>query len=191
VLGFLTSLYHQGLGHSAINTARSAISAVTQHTGDTPLGQHRLVARLMKGVFNSRPVVKTHTHTWDVQRVLNHMSTYDIHSRTLLQMSQHLVTLLALLSGKRGQTLHSIKLQHIHNSQERLEIAPPQIVKQSRPGYQDTPICIPAYPQDRNLCAVFAMFKYLRMTYSLRSSDHLLIGAIKPHKYISRSTVSH
>lgn len=46
-LAFLTSLYKQGLGYSAINTARSTLSSVNLVTRLT-FGEHPLVTRYLK-----------------------------------------------------------------------------------------------------------------------------------------------
>ena len=50
-LEFLTSLFRQGLGYSAINTARSALSAIITLGEKTTFGEHPLVTRFMKGIF--------------------------------------------------------------------------------------------------------------------------------------------
>ena len=59
VLDFLTELFDDGLGYSAINTARSAISAVTQ----TAVGSCPQVIRFLKGVFELRTPLPKYTHT--------------------------------------------------------------------------------------------------------------------------------
>ena len=50
VLHFLTKLFDEGLGYSAINTARSAVSAVTQ----TTIGSHPQITWFLKGEFELR-----------------------------------------------------------------------------------------------------------------------------------------
>ena len=47
VLDFLTELYNTGLGYSAINTARSAISFILLSTGADSFGSHPLVVRFL------------------------------------------------------------------------------------------------------------------------------------------------
>lgn len=54
VIEFLTALFHKGLSYSALNTARSALSSFIM-VGDRLAGQHPLVTRFMKGIFNKRP----------------------------------------------------------------------------------------------------------------------------------------
>ena len=49
---FLASLYKDGLGYSAINTARSALSSVLTIPGNITFGNHPLVARFLKGFLS-------------------------------------------------------------------------------------------------------------------------------------------
>ena len=50
-LDFFTHLYEQCLTYSAINTARSALFSHIALEDGTSLGQHRLVSRLLGGIF--------------------------------------------------------------------------------------------------------------------------------------------
>ena len=56
-LEFLAYLYDSGLKYSALNTARSAVSALTQMHDGFSMGAHPLVVRFMKGVFEKRPAI--------------------------------------------------------------------------------------------------------------------------------------
>lgn len=52
-LEFLQGLYDRGLGYSCLNTARSALSSFTVLDGNVTLGNHPLVQRFLKGVFQT------------------------------------------------------------------------------------------------------------------------------------------
>ena len=52
---FLRELYEEGLGYSAINTARSALSSVITPNGGIPFGRDPLVCRFLKGIFELKP----------------------------------------------------------------------------------------------------------------------------------------
>lgn len=65
VVEFLAYLFHQGLGYSAINTARGALSSVGLIFDGFSVGCHPLVIRFTKGVFNLRPSKSRYVHTWD------------------------------------------------------------------------------------------------------------------------------
>ena len=49
VIEFLTELFHTGLGYSAINTARSALSSVILLPGGRPVGEHPPYLSFSKG----------------------------------------------------------------------------------------------------------------------------------------------
>lgn len=69
-LEFLMSLFRQGLGYSAINTARSALSAIITLGDKTTFREHLLVTRFMKGIFELKPFLSWYTVIWDVGIVL-------------------------------------------------------------------------------------------------------------------------
>ena len=55
VLHFLTELSEANCGYSALNTAKSALSTFIVFPGNNSVGNHPLVTRFMKGVFQSSP----------------------------------------------------------------------------------------------------------------------------------------
>ena len=65
-IDFLASLYEDGLGYSAINTARNIT-----------FGNHPLVSRFLKGVFELKPSLPRYHRIWDVSVVLRHLKTLD------------------------------------------------------------------------------------------------------------------
>ena len=69
-LEFLKSLFRQGLGYSAINTARSALSAIITLGDKTTFREHLLVTRFMKGIFELKPSLSWYTVIWNVGIVL-------------------------------------------------------------------------------------------------------------------------
>ena len=73
ILDFLTMLYDEcSLGYSALNTARSALSTFIVVEG-VPVGQHHLVKRFMRGVFNLRPALPRYALMWDANIILKYV----------------------------------------------------------------------------------------------------------------------
>ena len=62
-------------------------------------GKRPFVQRLMKGIFNLRPVLPRQFVLWDPDIVLDYLSNLDLPLKDYL--SQKLVVLLCLLSGQR------------------------------------------------------------------------------------------
>ena len=74
-VNFLAELYHTGVGYSAINTARCALSTCLLIDGCRSFGSHPLVSRFINGVFESRPALPKYSETWDVKQVFSYLQT--------------------------------------------------------------------------------------------------------------------
>ena len=72
VLNFPFTLYDKGLSYSTLNTARSAISAITKIEGGD-FGTNPVVTRFMKGVFETRLPAPKCNSIWDVSTVFKHL----------------------------------------------------------------------------------------------------------------------
>ena len=70
VLNFLAKLAESGLGYSAVNTARGALTALLTLSKRNTIGNHPLIVRFMKGLFETNPPKPRYTSTWDVGKVL-------------------------------------------------------------------------------------------------------------------------
>lgn len=66
-LDFLLERFKKGLGYSALNTARSALSCIIAPKNMVSFGSQPLVVRFLKGVYESRPSVPRYVETWDVK----------------------------------------------------------------------------------------------------------------------------
>ena len=55
VVNFLAQLHSEGYKYNSINAFRSAISLVHERVDGYSGGQHPMVTRLLKGIFNDRP----------------------------------------------------------------------------------------------------------------------------------------
>ena len=73
LLKFLLELFEQGLGYSALNTAKSAVSSVVHVLNNVQLGEHVLIRRFIKGVFQIKPSLPRYNCTWEVDIVLNYL----------------------------------------------------------------------------------------------------------------------
>ena len=73
VVDFLSERFQAGLQYSTLNSYRSAISSAIPQVEGCPVGQHPLVCKFMKGVFNSRPPQPKYSGTWDVGLVTKYL----------------------------------------------------------------------------------------------------------------------
>lgn len=191
-LDFLVQLHEKGLSYTTINTARSAISAVTLPKNNMTIGNHPIVSRFMKGIYKSTPPTPRYKSTWDVQPVLTYLSSFKVAKELDLKaLTLKMVMLVALVSAQRGQSLHMLDINCMKEVPNGFEFVLPEHVKQSRPGYKVPSIMLHAYPVNQSLCVFTHMKEYLKKTESLRGTESkLLISFIKPHKRVSRETIS-
>ena len=111
---FLQELYERSLGHSCLNTARSALSSFIVLDGNVTVGNHPLVQRFLKGVFQTRPAFPRYTSAWDTSIVLTYLKSLCPPKEISLQNLTHkLVVLCALVTGQRCQTLHLMNLGQV------------------------------------------------------------------------------
>ena len=189
---FLLLLYQSGLGYSAINTARSALSSTLFLEDGKKFGELPLVTRFMKGIFELRPALPKYSEIWDVTIVLNYLKTFDQpNSLTLKQLTLKLTMLLCLTTGQRGQTLHKFDVNHIQDLEDKYRITVCEKLKQSKPGRHLAPLDLLAFKDEKKLCVVEHLREYLHRTTSLRGKhSQLLLSFIKPFRPISKDTIS-
>ena len=191
VVNFLTDMYEQGLGHSAISTAHSALATFIT-LDNVPLGQHPIISRLIKGVFASRPVIPKTNVIWDPQIVLKYLKRLSPCKKLNLSvLTWKLAVLTALLTGQRAQSLHMIDIRNISISNSKVKIRFGDLLKQSRPGFQLNEITIKAYAPDKRLCLIVLLNEYLNRVKNLRGENfRLFLTTQPPYKAASQQTIA-
>ena len=100
-LNFLQYLFNLSVSYSSINTARSALSFILPRNDCGSFGQHFLVKKFVRGVYNLRTPAPKYSYIWDVSVVLEffrHLPENNLLSLKLLSLK--LVMLVALVSGQ-------------------------------------------------------------------------------------------
>ncbi|XP_072030413.1 uncharacterized protein [Amphiura filiformis] len=194
VLDFLTELYEAGLGYSAINTARCALSQITVYKkGFTTIGAHPWVIRFLKGVYNLRPPMPRYVDTWDVGKLLCTLRKLSpVSTLSLKHLTLTTVTLVAILLAARTQTLVALDLENmtVKTSKYCFTVGKATL-KQSRPSYTPPVLELGAYPVDRRLCVYTVLREYIKSTQALRGEQsQLFISYTKPHAKVTAATIS-
>ena len=101
-----------------------------------------------------------------------------------------MVTLSALVSAQRGQSIHMLDTSDMQVSDEQYVFHLHGQFKQARVGNETLTITLPAYKDDIRLCIVNTLSVYLQRTEQLRKSLKLFISTVKPHKAVSKDTIS-
>lgn len=129
--------------------------------------------------------------TRDPQIVLNYFKSLDNDNVFLEVLSKKLITLLALVTGQRIQTLSLIDTKYIVVKKDSLEIRIPERVKTSNLGRNQPILCLPFYEENWNICPVRILQVYVEKTKELRKDTlNLFISFKKPFKNISTQTLS-
>ena len=150
------------------------------------VGQHSLVTRLLKGVFNERPPLPRYTSTWNVQSVLSHISAWgDNKSLSLKHLSWKTAMLLALTRPSRSADLSQLNLTGKRYKPDGVVFIPSSLAKQSRQGKPVTEFFFPSFPHDSALCPVVTLKAYEERTASHRETEsRLFLSIIKPYRAV-------
>ena len=189
ILEFLTELFHKGLSYSAVNTAKAAILNFVQlSSGRSFKGDEVIIQKFMRGIFTLRPSLPRYGSTWDVSIVLKYLrSQSPPEALTLMALSQKLATLLLLLTGHRGQSIHNLDTRMISCSNKSLILKFGKVIKTSRPGKHISEVVLPAY-REKGLCVVSTYNAYLTRTKRFRKVKTLFLSTMRPHGAISRDS---
>lgn len=102
------------------------------------------------------------------------------------------MTLFALTTAHRHQTLAAFKLSNLYFTETGVTITVPDKLKTSAPGRKQPSFAFSYFVQDKSLCVVSVLQDYLTKTKPLRSpsQDTLIISFKKPHGACSSQTIS-
>lgn len=185
LIEFLTEQYDKGASYGTINNYRSAVSLLSKEK----IGSHLDVCRFMKGIWRNRPQLPKYNNTWDVTIVLNYLENLDVSK--LKNLAFKTVTLLALCSAQRAQTLSKVKLSNIKKVPDGLEIKIPDLLKTSGPGRAQPVLQLSLFKEKPQLCVVTSILEYITKTKHIRKNvDELFLSTVKPFHAISSTTIS-
>ena len=194
---FLTDLFNQGLSYSAINIARSALSAILPLYEGVSFGCHPVVCRILKGMYNKRPQRSRYTCTWDVDIVLTYLQELTpVKKLTLRDLTHKLVMLMLLTSCQRVQTLSTLRTQDLLWSQDKdtAVFRLSQTLKHSKRGSLGV-LTFHSFKEDPRVCVIKALKEYIFRTEDLRKSedttqDSLFITTTPPFRGASKASIA-
>ena len=131
-------------------------------------------------IGNLRPARPKYNFTWDPQCVLHYFDSRPTNiNSSILDISKKLVTLLALTTGYRLQTLRQISIDDIHISSTRITIFVPARIKTT--GQRSTqPLLILPFFENSRVCAAHTLIQYLKATKSTHGSVKELFITSRP-----------
>jgi hypothetical protein len=193
ILEYLAHLFKLGYKYRSINVHRSALSSTLKPIQSYQVGQHPLVKRLMRGVFNTRPPVQKLCESWSVMKVLQLLKTWSP-ARTLDLKCLTLKTamLLALATAKRCSSLSLLTLKEgfCEISESMVRLQPAGLEKHNRPDMMGDPIVLRSYNEEPRLDPVNYLKIYIKRTKLIRKSENLFVITVAPHGAATKQTIS-
>ena len=147
--------------------------------------------RLLKGCYNFNPPRPRYTKMWDVQTVLTFVfNLYPLEDLSLKNLTLKLVTLVALTTAGRSQTLSALDLRYVDflDSNKKVVFSIQQILKTSRPGQVLPNVVLVGYDKPE-LCVVKTLLCYVNVTKKVRKSSRLFISYMT-YKTVTTSTLA-
>lgn len=189
VLQFFTDQLQTVKSFSTINTHRAALSFIMPNR----LGENTDVHRFFQGIKKKMPTNSKYSYFWDPKVVLDYLTNLRPNDELALDiLSKKLITLLALTTAQRVQTLAAIKLSNIAISQEKVLIKISDEIKTSKHMKSKPVLDLPFFTSNPSICPASTLVTYIIKTADLRpkNEDQLLITFKKPHHAATRNTIS-
>ena len=165
VLEFLADLFDQGLKYRTINNYRSAISAKHEMVEGKPVGEHRDVCRLMKGINNERPPEPRYCSTWDITTALDYVKSLgENQALSDKNISLKLSLLLAITSAHRGAKLRQLKVNLMNLHEEFVDFSLAGKLKTSKQGKRNLASRFHQFTDDQWVCLLACLRIYLDRT---------------------------
>jgi len=167
------------------------------HVEGIPMGQHPLVSRLLKGIYNSRPPQPRYTTTWDVDIVVKFLQTLGENKTLPLKLlSQKLALLMALVEASRVSELQALDLRFRLYRPEGAVFTIPTLGKKRTVGAPPKQVMFGAFPEDERLCVVKCLRCYEAATGQHRNKEPgrpqpLFLSYIKPHAPVTAQRLAH
>ncbi len=167
-LDFLAGLYDEGLEHRTINSIRSAVSMTHVQVEGVPIGQHPLVTRLLKGVYNKRPPKPRYSTTWNVDLVVRYLISLDENDQLPVKtLTQKAALLLALVEASRTSELQALDLRFRVYKPEGVSFKVPTLTKKTT-GAPPKEFFFASFPPNPKICPVHCLRAYEKRTAEFR-----------------------
>ena len=148
------------------------------------MGQHPLVSRLLREVFNSIPPQPKYSETWEVSRVLSYEGSLGSEALPLKLLTRKLVVLLAQVLASRCSELVWLTLKGRKYSAGGAELRCNGLSKTDKPGQEKSMqrVYLVSFDQNSSLCPVGCLKAYESATAKFRQKDtlQLFLATVEP-----------
>ena len=158
ILVLISGLTDKVNSYATLNAYRSALSLIMNNE----LGSDQRIRRLLKGVASLKLQTPKYPYISDLDQVLKWVSTlYPNETISLENLCFKLVTLLALITAQRVQTLALIKLEEITFLVDSITIKIPDRIKTTGLNRNQPYLEIPFSREQPKLCAASTLQVYI------------------------------
>ena len=185
-------LFEKGLKYSTVNIHRSSISTTLPNFDGVPAGQHPMVVRLMKGIFNERPPSRRLYPSWKVADVVSVFDGWPS-PPPLKDLIRKTAFLLAMASTRRPSEISSFRVspQFFSSNQTSARFVPSRLSKTDRLNHMSPAIVIYRLTDLPSLCPVVATEQLIAARTALQiNHDFLFCADTAPHAPLSSSAFS-
>ncbi|XP_063915050.1 uncharacterized protein LOC135131313 [Zophobas morio] len=188
VLKYLTFRFNHEASYGTLNSERSAINLIST----IDLGSDPAISRFFKGVFKNRPPKPKYDTTWNTEAVLNWAEALGpLKVLDLKSLTFKLVSLLALATAHRVQTMSLIKISDMTISKSNVIIKISEQIKTSRVGVAQPSFSLPFFKERKGACVARVLLKYIKTTKVLRGKeDYLFITFKRPYHRATAQSIS-
>ncbi|XP_063901621.1 uncharacterized protein LOC135121245 [Zophobas morio] len=143
-------------------------------------------------VFKNRPPTPKYDTTWNTEAVLNWAEALGpLKVLDLKSLTFKLVSLLALATAHRVQTLSLIKISDMTVSKSKVIIKISEQIKTSRVGVAQPSFSLPLFKERKGTCVATVLLKYVKRTKVLRGNeDYLFITFKRPYHRATAQSIS-
>lgn len=188
---FLSKLEDTGVKYGAVNTARSAMSAVLPFFEGGTFGNHQLTSMFCKSVYERHPPAPRYNQFWDVKKVFTLFKSENWQNVSIKMLGKKVVMLILLTTGRRGQIVKCLDTHHMEEIDGNIVFYLQVLEKSNHVGDARSTVTLRPYPSCKALCVVTTIKEYLAKTKGIRKGNgQLLLSSFKPYSPISRDTVA-
>lgn len=188
LVAYLLYLKNIKKSYSVISSHKSTIFETLKIVNPSFPTTSNLIYRFMKGLKVEIPPKPRYSSTWDVGQVLDLISKWtQIETLSLKLLTYKLVSLLALSTAARSQTLKALRVDQVIINEDKIIFNCGDKLKNSKPG-KDFLLELKTFVKPE-LCPVRTVLCYLNRTEKLRKDEQLLISFVN-YKAVSTSTIA-
>ncbi|XP_050316136.1 uncharacterized protein LOC126750536 isoform X1 [Anthonomus grandis grandis] len=187
-LNFLLEEINKNLSYSSNNIYRSALNLIFSVDNKDEI----IIKRFIKDTYNTIPPQPKYAITWSLDPVLKYLaSLFPLENLSIDKLTIKLVTLMAITTAHRVQTLSKITLNNIFRSTDKIEIRISEKIKTSGPNKLQPTLVFPYFKEKLEICVATTIYFCIQKTSLQRGKiNNIILTHKKPFHAASCQSIS-